>query len=235
MFLPILLIHLILFLIPLVHFTPFNSKADPNYKSLFLKVFPKISILCIVFPAIFITYTLIFIYLSPITYIDSFDKVSVYICTVIFTIITLSILIKLVYSEMKNADFRITEYKYVLIPSIYLYLYTSSVLFSITFIAFTNNVLDFSKGEEHISTIVHGQYKSDGLEQKHNIDIEPDIYGIKNIKISGLTFDKIRVRSKAKKSTEKSSYMTEEVKIKAYVYKGLYGVRYIGKNMDVIK
>ncbi len=235
MFLPILCIHFFLLLIPLAYFTPFEENTDPNYKTLFIKTYPKIALLCVVIPVVLITYVVLFHYLLPVTFIDEFNKTSVYISIVIFTTIILVLLLMLVKSDMNNSDYKIENSKPLIIPAFYLYFYSSSILLSLCLIDFTNRFFDFSKGEEHICYIVHAEFHTHGIEQKHNIDIKPDIYGIKNIKVSSNVFKKIEVASKAKKSSEKLSYMTEEVKIKAYVYKGLYGVRYIGRSMEVLK
>ena len=234
MFLPILCIHFLLFLFSLVHFSPLNKGATQNYKELFAQHFPKFYILNILIPVLLVIYYL-GISAFPVNYVDSFDKGLIYFLFVIYTIVILFGFIKLVGSELSEPNQEINNYKNFLIPTLYIFLYSSAALFSLAILHFTNTAFDLSKGEEHIAVIEHAVSRVRDLERDHSVDIKPDICGKNNLQVTGYVIDKIKVRSKAQKTTEKSSVMTEEVKLKAFVYKGLYGVRYIGRNMDVIK
>ena len=225
------LVHFILLVASMIVFSPLNRGVTKEYKRLFVRNLPKFALISVIIPV----YIIIYIFLgASMNYIDSFnDKKIVFFLIIIYTVIILLSLFMIVKKELENVSNELINTKALFIPSIYLFLYTSSVILSATFIDISNRILDFSKGEEHIVTV-----SSAGRSNDHYLVIKPSIYKKTRLSVSIFSYNKVKSLAKIVKDSNNSNdnnyIMTKEVKIKAYVYNGLYGIRYIGSNVEVL-
>lgn len=230
-----ILSHFVLMTISMLIFSPLNKWITNDYKKLFVRSLPLFSLLSFFIPFFIITYICIGLNFN---YIDAPKPTNLYILIVIYTIIIFFTLLKILWKELKNSNEKLKNTKILLIPSLYLFLYTSSVILSIIFIDLSNRILDFSKPEVHIVTVTGGSGRDDSFDDK--IIINPGIYNIERLKVSKMSNNNIKFHAKRKKDSNSIIYdgdnyiLTNEIKIKAYVYKGLYGVRYIGTHVDVV-
>ena len=234
--------HVVLFCLSDAYFCPLRK--DKDYNKLFIKNFPLISIISVVSFVSSLAYLFLSDWLLPANYIDNFCKSKIAFIVAMYTIIILGLTLFVVGKEIKNASSEAKNAKFLLIPIVILFLYTSSVVWSAIIINFTNSVLDFSKGEKEVRKIYSGQINSTNKEYKPNIyylGVKPDICGRYNIEVSGSVYDKVKKLSKyeqnpySQDSEDTMIYFYDEPKLEVYIYKGLYGIRYIGSSMDVTK
>ncbi|MBQ2592196.1 MAG: hypothetical protein II567_02795 [Candidatus Riflebacteria bacterium] len=235
------IIHAIVFCISDAYFCPLRS--DKNYKRLFVKNFPIISLMSVFYFIFFLAYLFLSELILPNNYIDNFYNIKTAFFSALYTLIVLIITYFLVGKEIFNASSEAKDSKILLIPTIIVFLYTSSVIWSAIIINFTNSVFDFSKAEKYISKIYIGEvFKSDDeiRGNSYYLAVRPDICGRYRLKVSGAVFDKVKkistsVQIQENQYSKISMSFGGEAKLEAYVYKGLYGIRYIGNSMDVIK
>lgn len=234
--------HVILFCLSDAYFCPLRK--DKSYNRLFIKNFPLISIISVLSFVFSLAYLFISDWIFTANYIDSFCNSKIGFIAAIYTVIIFVLTLFVVGKEMYNASSEAKNAKFLLIPVVILFLYTSSVVWSAIIINCTNSVLDFSKGEKHVSKIYSGRTTTTNKEYKTKIyylDVKPDICGRHSIEVSGSVFDKVKKLSKyepnpySQNSENPIIVFYDEPKLEVYVYKGLYGVRYIGKSMDVTK
>lgn len=233
MFEIIIPVHLLILGITLAIFSPIKKNITEDYKKLFVRNLPIISLLNVTVPVSVIVY-MFYLLMFPVNYIDSFNKTKPAIFFVIFTIILFIFLLITLRSELQNV-YIVTKNTGFIKLSIILFLYASSAITSMIFITFTNRAFDISKAEEHIVTIEEGKSVSDDTTKSYYLDVTPKVYDVGHLTVSSFVFDEVRVRSKAQKISENSVVMTKEVKMKVFVYKGLFGVRYIGRSMEVLR
>lgn len=236
-----LIIHVILFCLSDAYFCPLRN--DKNYNRLFIRNFPLISIMSVVYFVFSLAYLFLSELILPNNYIDNFFNGKIAFFSAFYTIIVLIITFFFVGKEIYNADYEVKNSKFLLIPAIFIFLYTSSVIWSAIIINFTNSVFDFSKGEKHIGKIYTGEvfisddkFKTDS----YYLSVRPDVYGRYRLEVSRSVFDKAKNFStklviQEKHNTRITVSFEGEAKLEVYVYNGLYGIRYIGKSMDVTK
>lgn len=238
----VLITHIVLFCLSDAYFCPLRN--DKNYNRLFIKNFPLISIMSVVYFLFSLAYLFISDWIFPANYIDSFCNIKIASFMAIYTIIIFVLTLIVVGKEMYNASSEAKNAKFLLIPIIFVFLYTSSVVWSSIIINCTNSLLDFSEAEKHVSKIYSGKTNTTNKEYKPNIyclDVKPDICGLHSIEVSRSVYEKAKNLSKYEQNpytqnAEKTMIVfSDEPKLEVYVYKGLYGIRYIGKKMDVIK
>ncbi|MBR4328536.1 MAG: hypothetical protein IKP71_01685 [Candidatus Riflebacteria bacterium] len=237
-----LVTHVVLFCLSDAYFCPLRK--DKSYNRLFIKNFPLISIISVLSFVFSLAYLFISDWIFTANYIDSFCNSKIGFIAAIYTVIIFVLTLFVVGKEMYNASSEAKNAKFLLIPVVILFLYTSSVVWSAIIINCTNSVLDFSKGEKHVSKIYSGRTTTTNKEYKTKIyylDVKPDICGRHSIEVSRSVFDKVKKLSKyepnpySQNSENTIIVFYDEPKLEVYVYKGLYGVRYIGKSMDVTK
>ncbi len=234
MFLEIVgLVHFILLTVSMIFFSPLQG-VTPEYKKLFVRSLPIFSLLSVFIPVFIIAYL---IYGSSLNYVDSFNnKAFIFLLIVVYSIVNFIVLLILVWKELQNISEDLKNEKLFLVPALFLFLYTSSVLLSGIFLDFSNRVFDFSKAEEHIVSVSGGGNDNDN---DNYLYIDPYVYNKGKLSVSISSYNKVKSRSKLVKipndNNKRNNYaMTNQVKAKVYVYKGLYGVRYIGKSIDVL-
>lgn len=238
----IFVIHIILFCLSDAYFCPL--RPDKEYKKFFVRNFPFISLMSVFYFWFFASYIFIEDLLVYTNYIDSYCNIKIALILVIYTIILFVINLIIVAKEIFNASPKAKNAKFLLIPVIFIFLYTSSVLGGAVIIMITNRLFDFSKGEKVVREICGGDFylsDSDLDPDKYYLNVTPDILGHYKFKVSESVFDKAKDLSKYEKTeNEKYSKRTtisfvDKIKLVVYVYKGLYGIRYFGKSMDIIK
>ncbi len=238
----ILVFHVVAFCLSDAYFCPLRS--DTEYKKLFVRNFPIISIMSVLNFVFFLAYLLLSEMVISTNYIDSFYNKKICFFLIFYAIIILAITLFLVFKEIYNASEEAKSSKILLIPAIFIFLYTSSIIWGGIIINFTNNVLDFSRGEMQLRKIHRGQIFTSSTRgfktYDYYLNVNPDVEGLYRFKVSKSIFDKARILAKGEEITNNNSSgttidMNEDVKLKVYVYKGLYGIRYVGKSMDVIK
>ncbi len=236
------IIHVILFCLSDAYFCPLRK--DKSYNRLFIKNFPLISIMSVLSFVFSLAYLFISDWIFPANYIDSFCNSKIAFIATIYTIIIFVLTLIVVGKEMYNASSEAKNAKFLLIPIIIVFLYTSSVVWSVIIINSTNSVLDFSKPEKQVRKIYSGEISTTNKEYKPNmyyLDVRPDICGRHSIEVSRSVFDKVKKLAKYEhnpytENSEKTMLIFyDEPKLEVYIYKGLYGVRYMGKSMDVTK
>lgn len=236
------IIHVIIFCLSDAYFCPL--KTDKKYKKLFVRNFPFISLMSVLYFIFFLAYLFISELILPTNYIDSFYNRRTFLFMFLYTIIIFVITLFIVGNELYKSSPEAKNSKILLIPAIFIFMYTSSVIWSGLIIHFTNSVFDFSKGEKIECNIVSGQIyetKKDLKPDIYYVDIRPDICGLHRLDVSKTIFEKAKNFSKYVQTKERqysenpiiSFY--DEPKLVLYVYKGLYGIRYVSKSMDVIK
>ena len=234
--------HVVLFCLSDAYFCPLRK--DKNYNKLFIKNFPLISIMSVLSFVFSLAYLFLSDWILPANYLDSFCNTKITFIAAIYTIIIFVLTLFVVGKEMNNASSEAKNAKFLLVPIIVVFLYTSSVVWSAIIINFTNSVFDFSKPEKHVSKIYSGQISTTNKEYKPNIyylDVKPDICGRHSIEVSWSVYEKVKNLSKYEQNpyTQDSKKIMHifygEPKLEVYIYNGLYGVKYMGKSMDVTK
>jgi hypothetical protein len=124
-----------------------------------------------------------------------------------------------VINEIKNVSNSIIEKRPFFKFSALVFIYTISFFSSVITIYYTNYFFDFSKGEEisvKVSSSVASN-KGDSSSNNYRLFVVPPIGGCLN-------------------AIEVSEYTQKQIKtgdnIKVKVYKGLYGIRYVGKEVE---
>jgi hypothetical protein len=192
----------------------------------------------------FLAYLFISELILPTNYIDSFYNRRTFFFMFLYTILIFVITLLIVGKELYNGSPEAKNSKILLIPAVFIFLYTSSVIWSGLIIHSTNSLFDFFKGEKIERNIISGQIYESNKDYKPNnyyVDIRPDIYGLHSLDVSKTIFEKAKNLSKYEQTVEReysgnpiiSFY--DEPKLILYVNKGLYGIRYVSKSMDVIK
>ena len=233
--------HVVLFCLSDAYFCPLRK--DKNYNKLFIKNFPLISIMSVLSFVFSLAYLFLSDWILPANYLDSFCNTKITFIAAIYTIIIFAFTLFIVRKEIDNASYEAKNAKSLLMPAIYLFLYTSSVMWGGFVIHFTNNLFDFSRGERLVRKIDRGSvYTSSGRykTKSYYFSISPDVYGLHRFKVPSYLFDKARYLSKSQlakreQTSEMVMEMNGELKLVVYVYNGLYGIRYVGKSMDVTK
>lgn len=234
-------IHFILFCLSDAYFCPLRS--DKEYKRLFVRNFRYISLMSVLYFVFFIAYLFLSELFFSANYIDTFFNKKIAIFLIFYTIIIFAFTLFLVGKEINNASYKAKNAKFLLIPAIYLFLYTSSVMWGAFIIHFTNNAFDFFRSEKIVRKINTGQvYTSSGRFKTNDyyLNVSPDIYGLHRLKVSGFLFDRAKNMIKYPKTRVNQNHetvidMNGEINLVVYVYNGLYGIRYIGKSMEVIR
>ena len=234
-------IHFIAFCLSDAYFCPLRS--DKDYKRLFVRNFRYISLMSVLYFVFFIAYVFLSGLFFSENYIDSFFNEKMAFFLIFYTIIIFAFTLFIVRKEIDNASYEAKNAKSLLMPAIYLFLYTSSVMWGGFVIHFTNNLFDFSRGERLVRKIDRGSvYTSSGRykTKSYYFSISPDVYGLHRFKVPSYLFDKARYLSKSQlakreQTSEMVMEMNGELKLVVYVYNGLYGIRYVGKSMDVTK
>ncbi len=234
--------HIVVFCLSDAYFCPL--RPDKAYKKLFVKNFPFISLMSVSYFVFSLAYLFISDWIFSDNYIDGFCNLKIAFILLLYTIIIFAINIKIVKKEIQNASPEAKNAKFLLIPVILIFLYTSSVVWGAIVIHFTNRVLDFSRAEKQVRQIDSGQINISNKDYKPNVYylmIRPDIYGHHTLEVSKSVFDKAKNLSRYNKTTDNQfSNITrfnfgDEIKLEVNLYKGLYGIRYVGNKMDVIK
>ena len=195
-----------------------------EYHELFNKELPTFYSLSIWLFAIIYFYFLIDVFTKGwigVNYIDSFETKKCYIIMAIYAVAIFIFLFHKFKNEILNVSQKHKNYKIWVVPFIYIFLYTSSVSLSIVVFHFTNHFLDFSKGEEHVVTVISSDRKTFGRKRNSftycELSIKPSVYKLNKLIVSSNTQNRVSFGDK----------------IKIYVYKGLYGVRYVSNSIDL--
>jgi hypothetical protein len=214
--------HAFAFMIAFVYLMP--GRRDKKYREIFKKNLPTFYSMSFWLYVIVIFYFIIDFYTKGwigVNYIDSFDTTKCYIIMAIYAIATYIILFRIVKNEILNVSQEIINIRMWAVPFIYIILYISSVLFSVVFFHFTNHFLDFSFGEEHVVTVTNSYRKTTGKGKNasthYEISFKPSVYKLNRLEVSSVT----------------QGLVGSGNKIKIYVYKGLYGVRYVSNSIDL--
>ena len=214
--------HALAFLIGFVYLIPTNRDGD--YKKLFCKHLPTF------YSMIFWLYFIVMFYFLidsfamgsiGVNYIDSFDTKKCYIIMSIYAVAIFILLFTIVKSEIVNVSEELIKERLWAEPFIYILLYTTSVLLSVVFFHFTNRFLDFSTPEEHVVTVTSSYRKSMGRGRNRTthfeITFKPSVHKLNKLEVSSGTQHRV----------------SSDNKIKIYVYKGLYGLRYVSNSIDL--
>lgn len=193
---------------------------DTNYDTEKIKevLIGKIKILI---PFFFISF-FIGLTLALNTYITLIDS--------IFNIITIPIMlifiyfyIKLFYKNYPKFTKIYKETINYLALSVNVFCYSSAFVIILALIFYTNSLFSISKTETQISEVVISSHyiTSNAKSIKHNyvLSINPPIYGLYNINVT----------PEFQKNTNKGD------KIKAYIKKGIFGIRYFYLDRNIIK
>ncbi len=224
MLIAIYFFHAFAFIICILYLLPSTKRCDNYYRELFRKNFPTF------YPLSFWVFIIVFFYflidvLSKgwigVNYIDSFDTKKCYIIMAVYAVIIFKLLLSKVRNEILNVSQELKNRRIWAVPFSYIILYTSSVLLSVVFFHFTNHFLDFSFGEEHVVTVTTSSRNTVGNRRKGHtvfeISFRPSVYKLHKLEVSRVT----------------QGLISSGNKIKIYVYKGLYGVRYVSNRIDL--
>ncbi len=217
-----LILHIIILIIAFFGFVPYKHYNNLSYFELFQQSAPKFyKTFAWILPIsvfYYIGYNIFFYY----NYIDNFNS---FICIIsIFAIA--AVLCVIFYFIFKDEilyptdDFK-SDNKF-LIPSMFLYLYASSIIYSCGIVYFTNSFLDFRTQEDKTVTIGEKQYTTGaGKSSRSHFDlyISPTIDGLNPIDVPS------NIYWEAKKGD----------KLKIHICKGLFGQRYLSNKMFIIK
>ena len=214
--------HVMVLTILFIHLKP--ARGEKEYKELFYKNLP--TFYSISYWSFIIAYFYFIIDFFTrgwigVNYIDSFDTTKCYIIMAFYAVVIFNLLLSKVKKEIQNVRQEIKKVRSLAVPFIYFYLYLSSVLLSVIVFHFTNHFLDFSSGEEHVVTVT-GSYskiigKGRNASTHYELSIRPSVYKLNKLEVSCIT----------------KGLVNNGNKIKIYVYKGLYGVRYVSNSIDL--
>ena len=238
----LLIISVIMFCLSDAYFCPLRDDAE--YKKLFVRNFPLISLMSVIYFVFFLVYIFISEMFFPANYIDTFYNTKIYLFFIFYTIIIFVTNMIIVTKELINSSSEAKNSKILLIPAILLFLFTSSVIWGIIIIHSSNSFFDFSTGEEQVSNIYSGQISTSnswGIKtNRYYLDVSPDIYGLRRFVVSGSIFNKAKIWSNGQIATEQKSSgatidMNGSAKLRVWAKKGLYGIRYFSNSMEVVK
>ena len=223
MLIPIYYFHTIVLTIVTIYLLP-KRGGKKEYHELFNKELPTFYSLSIWLFAIIYLYFLIDVFTKGwigVNYIDSFDNEKCYIIMAIYAVAIFIFLFHKLKKEILNVSQNHKNYRIWVVPFIYIFIYSSSVLLSVVVFHFTNHFLDFSKGEEHVVTVISSDRRI--IDRKSNsftyceLSFRPSVYNLNKLVVSSHT----------------QGHVNFGDKIKVYVYKGLYGVRYVSNSINL--
>ena len=222
----LLVIHILIFAITSIGLIPFEPKRNKKpeeikkikqYNTSIKRFFPFTIRFIIIFSIIMIFYPSIFLQ-SFSNYNIIYSEVNrvTLISFLVFSEITLFILIKKTRKEYNNCDVSFRKEHSSLKPQLFICMYAASIVLSAMIIHYTNIALDFSKEEEHIvkvtdsvKSISHG---NKGRNSYHyDIYFTPSINNVNRIKVNEYQQSKTKANDK----------------LKLYLKKGLFGLPYI--------
>ena len=214
--------HAFAFMIAFIYLMP--GKRDDNYKAIFKKDLPTFYSMSFWLYIIVIFYFIIDFYTKGwigVNYVDSFDTKKCYIIMTIYAVVIFILLFRKVKNEISNISQELKNQRIWAVPFTYIVLYLSSILLSVVVFHFTNRFLDFSSREEHVVTVTSSGRTTTGKGRNrtthYELSIRPSVYKLHKLEVSSLT----------------QGLVSSGNKIKIYVYKGLYGVRYVSNRIDL--
>ena len=214
--------HAFAFMIAFIYLMP--GKRDDNYKAIFKKDLPTFYSMSFWLYIIVIFYFMVDFYTKGwigVNYVDSFDTKKCYIIMTIYAVVIFILLFRKVKNEISNISQELINKRIWAVPFTYIVLYLSSILLSVVVFHFTNRFLDFSTREEHVVTVTSSGRTTTGKGRNATthfvLSFRPSIYKLNKIEVSRIN----------------QGLVSSGNKIKIYVYKGLYGVRYVSNSIDL--
>lgn len=196
----------------------FQEKQE-NLKliKLFSKSFPWLKKIFVFSCYVYLIYIIFSFFLTSKDYIDNiFSNENLIIILVPFSFLS-SILFFISVNNYIEAPNELKDKMPFLIVTIILLIFLNSLMMSLIFIDFTNKIFDFSKGEEKIVNITKKEIQK-GKITTYYLYFTPSISNVNQIE-----------------SYKGFYYSVEEgddIKIK--IYKGFLGLRYIGKQKELV-
>ena len=221
----IAIIHAVIAFLAFIYFIPKRTDiyGDFYYESEFNENLPKLSKTGYWLLLLFIIYIAIDSIFINYFYIDTFEDSSFIIIIGALTVPIFCFLRKMYSVEIALISDSFKRKKSFIVVSVYLYLYAISVLASCTLIYNANHFLDNSKPDEYIVSVSDLRSHLDGLGKFQiryfYLMIDPPLCGNKRIHVPKDFYRKCQ----------------KGAKIKLNVGKGLFGQRYLTKEMYVIK
>ena len=221
----IVIIHAVIAFLTFIYFIPKRTDiyGDFYYESEFNDNFPIFSKTGYWFFLLLLIYIMVDHIWLNYFYIDSFDDSSFIIIVAVLALPIFGILYKFYFEEISFVCDEFKKKRKFVVESIFLYLYSVSVLISCALIYNANHYLDYSDPIEHkvkvleARTYVTGSGKS--RTRHYDLTVEPPICGLKIVEIPKEHF---RLCHKG-------------IFIKLYVGNGLFGQRYLTKKMELVK
>jgi hypothetical protein len=221
----IVIIHVVIVFISFLYYIPKRTDiyGDFYYESEFNENFPIFSKTGYWFFILLLIYIIVDHLWLNYFYFDSFEDSFFLIIIAVLALPIFGVLYKFYFEEIYFVSDKFKEKRKFVVESIFLYLYSVSVLISCALIYNANHYLDNSAPIEHkvkvleARTYVTGSGKS--RTRHYDLTVEPPICGLKIVEVPKENF---RLCHKG-------------INVKLYVGNGLFGQRYLTKKMELVK
>ena len=213
-------IHIFIFMLSLLYFTP--KKDDNGYTVLFEESFPNFYQVYFWFILIGIFYVMANLWFIYYIYIDYFNDFKSILIIMLLAAVIFFIIFSIFKGEILYPTDELKNRKEYVVISIFLYIYATSVLFSVMIIHSANHFLDFHEKTEYKVSVLDAYYqrgRAKGQSGSFMFEVDPPVCGLKKIEVSKDIYNE----------AEKGKVL------KVYVCQGLLGQRYFSKKMEWAK